>query len=305
MRTIALCLLFVGFNGDDIRARFGCEPGRVEVGEPFALVLELSHPAGVDVFDLGRVELELDDSWVVLNLVRHPSEPDPADTARRITRRVWTVASLEPGERRLAESLTPLVADERIRSVDVGAAMVEVVGLLGPGEDAPRPLRGFPPGFGSGPETAASPWRWAALALAALLWAAVGAWVWRWLRRSRARRGASGPAPLERLELLGDERPGDVDALRRQHYELTQLVRDAMDQRLGSELAGLTDAEWMRAVQARPNLPAGLKTELAAVLERAEAVKYGRAIPTSWAVDETLGHARRALEHAGASEEPR
>jgi hypothetical protein len=180
-----------------VHARFTCTPERVEVGEPFELALELDHPVGASAFSLGGAELELDDSWIVLDRQREAPRLAPDDDRRRITRRTWTVASLEPGTRMLADALSVLVSDPAIASVDASRTAVEVAGLLAEGEDAPRPLRGFPEGFGQATEPRPSPWRWAALGAAALF----------------ARRGGAG------ARAAGGARPaaGDLDQGPRAH----------------------------------------------------------------------------------------
>ncbi len=299
---IACLLLAVAASpqGDDsIVARFRCEPADVEVGEPFELVLELEHPTGASVFDLGADELVLDASWVVFDETRlPPAEAGSPD--RRITRRVWTVASLDAGPRTLGDALTPLVFDARISSVDASATTVEVASVLAEGEDAPRPVRGFPEGFGAGVPLVTSQWRYAALAAAALLWGAV---LWLVAKRMRAKRGARTPVPVQPLERLARLEAdvaasnGGLEEVRELHFELTRLLRDATDARAARPFdAGLTDREWLAEVRASKRVQDPCIDELERLIEQAEAVKYAGVVPTSWALEDAFDRARRALE---------
>ena len=284
---------------DDVRARFACEPADVEVGQPFDLTLELEHPAGSNAFDLVAEELALDGSWVVLSAHRAPPAAGD-DPARRVTRCSWSVASLEPGDRTLAGAVSSLVTDPRVSSIDASGATVRVAGLLAEGEEEPRPLRGFPDGFGERAGFAANPWRWAALAAAVLLWAVVAVVLWRRWARRRRRPAAVEEAPLKRLEVLLATPAPTPDAVRERHFELTRLVRRAADERLhaGAAAAGLTDAEWLAALEARA--PADLAADLAPLFAEAEAIKYAGVVPTSWALEEAYGRARRALERVAS-----
>ena len=291
-----------GTDDDSIVATFRCVPTDVEVGEPFELVLELEHPVGASVFELGADELVLDDSWVVFDERRFPPVP-VAEDDRRITRRVWTLASLEPGPRTLADSLTPLVFDARIEKVNAAATTVEVRSVLAEGEDMPRPPRGFPAGFGAGVEAEMSDLRFAALAAAALLWIVFGVLVWR---RMRGRRGAPQEtvlSPLEHLARLESESTGSAEDVRERHFALTRLVRDAADVHLAVPQAaatvdrsGLTDREWLSRARSSHRLTEPCAAELTQLIETSEAVKYAGVVPTGWALEEAFGCARRTLE---------
>jgi len=286
-----------------ISARFRCEPTSVQVGEPFTLVLELEHPVGTSVFELGSAALELDGSWVVLDGRREAPVAAP-DSGRLVTRRLWRVVSLEPGQRTLADVVSALVADERVGSVNAAAANVEVNGLLGPEEDAPRPLLGFPAGFGRGPQVVMSPLRRAALGLAVLLWALLLVLAWRrwWRRRTPVAARPDWTADLERLS--SDRAEGAV-AARAQHYELTRILRRATDARLGVRREGLTDGEWLEVIQASGRISAQVSRDMGQVFDRAEVVKYAGAAPSSWAVEETFDEARRTLAGVSSAEEDR
>lgn len=305
--SLLLALLAQAGQADagGIRASLRCEPSSVEVGEPFELVLELSYPADTSVYDLGTDELALDDSWVLIDHHREPSAADGADPERRVAKRVWTLASLEPGARPLADAVAATTADERVGAVDAGAATVQVRGVLADGEDAPRPLKTFPPGFGAATASGSSSRLAAVLGIALALALTALAVVWRRARRRRAPVEPAGD-PLQVLERLRAALAADADAARARHYELTALLRRTTDQRLGVSRDGLTDAEWLSQVRSEGRVPDELAREMEALFEEAEAVKYGGDVPTGWRIEETLARARRALEGllSGKAPEP-
>jgi hypothetical protein len=279
---------------EEVRAAWRCEPGTVELGEPFALVLELTHPPGVPGHELSVGRLELGDSWVVLG--EEPASSASAEGGSVRTRRAWRVASLEAGERLLGEELARVALAERVTHILVGEARVVVGGLLGDGEDAPRPLRQFPEDFGGEDAVSSGPHWVSWVALAAALLAGTGAVVWR---RRRARRVAQRPAtPLERLAEIARSLEGGRG--REGCYELTWLLRSAGDELRKAPRSGLTDEEWLAEVSGCLDVPRNAVSDLTAVFERAARVKYAGEAPTPWAMQETLARARAALEVLGA-----
>lgn len=288
--------------GPEIRARWRCEPAAVEVGEPFALVLELQHPREFSAASLFPGELALDESWVVLER-RPPAQPEraAARAAEGATSSlVWSIASLEPGERGLAELLSALPFSSPVAHIEVGDARVSVRGLLSGDEDAPRPLREFPPGFAGGTGEPGRPRRaLAGLAVLVLALLSGGALLF-WSRRRRRRRATAPRAltPLERLAEIERLVAADAGTARELCFELTGLLRRTTDAARGVERDGLTDEEWLAEVRATPRIPRGACEDLTAVFERAAAVKYAGERPTSWALGETLGRARVALQAA-------
>jgi len=297
--TGLLSLLAVLASGQDgVTATYRVMPREVAVGEPFALVLELEHPADAGVFELSSGELALDDSWVVLG--DEHTAPEEIGAGRRRTRRVWTVASLEPGPRLLSDALPVL---EGVASVDASATSVDVRSVLAEGEDEPRPIHGLPPGFGTGaPVQETWPWRGASLAAAVGSLLLLSIAVWRRFRR-RSFGAERVVTPLERLQRLQAEPATDATRVCARHYDLTRLVREAADAREGGDRGGLTDAEWLATMRGTSLFTPALED----LLSRAEAVKYGGEVPTSWALEEAYASARTALlglepDAGGASE---
>ena len=336
--------------GGAVRARLAVRPAEVEVGEPFELVVEVEHPRGhvptlpgmpraaAPVAPVapetqakrpaGAPEpaaaatpagedalLPGDGSWVLLGSRLEPAVSLDGDPRRSVTRRVFELASLEPGERVLPAELVAAVLPEGTGAAgedsgdagDAGDAVdaveqpgdaaprIVVRGVLAEGEDAPRPLRGLPEGFGSPAlATATSRWPWIAggLALAAVLALAVA----RLLRRRAwgSRAAATPDDPGELLERLAADLPRDPALLRERHFALTRLLRESADRRAGAARAGLTDEEWLARLGEDALAPEA-RAPLAEVLGRAAAVKYGAALPTEWALRETVETARRAL----------
>ncbi len=276
-----------------IDARFFCEPKEVLVGEPFALVLELFHSPEEEIFELLEGDRGLDDTWCVVDRSAEPPRIDPQSSERRLSRAVLRVASLEPGVRDLAPVLSSSLGDPRVRRIDCGEAVVDVQSVLAEGEDAPRPLRGLPQGFGQQEAAGTARWRWILAASAALV---LGLLVALGLRRRRKRRRASAQArdPLELLTELEHRPAVEAGTLRERHFELSALVRRTIDQRLARDLAGLTDEEWLSELRAV--FPPAVAADLEALFARAEQVKYGGAVPSPWATAEAFERARRALQ---------
>jgi hypothetical protein len=283
----------------EVRALWRCEPEEIELGEPFVLVLEVSHPAGVSGRELASGELTLDESWVVL--AEEPVASEVLSDGNLRTRRAWRVASLEPGERSLGEALSRVALSAGVTQIQVAAAHVRVSAFLAEGEDAPRPLREFPDDFGGEDETARSlGWvRWLA---GSLLLLALGAGAYAWRRRRIPRGATPRCGPLERLAEL--ERSFQEGRLPEGCYELTRLLRSAGDGLRKTPRGGLTDEEWLAEVTASLEVPRNAVSPLAAVFERTGRVKYAGEAVTPWAMQETFAHARAALEVLGTSSTP-
>jgi hypothetical protein len=210
----------------------------------------------------------------------------------------WTVVALEPAAEALPELLA-VFSDGALEAPYVVAGGIEVQAALSPGEDAPRPARGF---RGGAPRAEAP--RWWPWALAAALAVVAAGWL-LWRRRRRTRRAAApvaAPTPLERLAAL-DPRTLDAAGVQAAYFAITAALREAFDRRLGAERAGLTDAEWLAAAQASGKLAEADLDLLSDLLRSSAAVKYGGAQPTHWALQETLERARALLEGAVPSAE--
>ncbi len=296
----SLLVLQAGPASDaELRARFALSPVEVEVGEPFQLNLLVDHPSAVGVFDLQLKPLELDPSWVLLDASRDTAKASSDEPGRSVTTWHWRIVSLEPGERRLLPELTSLVEDERVGAVDLSSTSIQVHSVLAESEDQPRALRGLPAGFGDWTEEAPNAWQRAWPILLGLGLSALAAWLWRRLRKPAMARGEELLVPLAELEVLRAQPVLQAADLRQRHFDLTRLVRRGVDEKLGVSRAGLTDDEWLSAVEGGLlgyQSLADLLPELRDFLGAAEAVKYAGEQPSEWALEETHKNVRQILE---------
>ena len=268
----AIVLLAGGLFAQESRARIEFDSASAEVGQPLHATVTVDHAASA------RPKLDslgLDDSWLVLDSKPGPTTADPALADRARTTWMFEIASLEPGDRAIAE--LPLSIDGA--KIAVQSAVLAVHGVLAEGEDAPRPSRGL-----REIETVdrrAKLWWWigGAVALTAVLAGAVALF----LRRRARSEVAGAPAPSVRLAILETrplDTPQDVQAA---HFALTRLLRESADLRAGRDRSGLTDEEWRSAARTQfdaAGLSAAEQSALEQLLERAAVVKYGAERPT-------------------------
>ncbi|MAB79807.1 MAG: hypothetical protein CMJ89_10690 [Planctomycetes bacterium] len=285
-------------RNEEIVARFYCTPDAVEVGEPFELVLEYSHPADVSVFNAIAGELELDSSWVILDEERFPAQPDLDDAERKRTRRRWRIASLQPSDiapRVLSPELSRLAFREDVKSIETSLARIQVMSLLGE-EDVPRALAAFPEEFGREvPLLERSPLVAVVGGAVALFWSI---FLYLLIRARRRPKGATVPelVPLEALARLRLDVGREPAAMREKHYALTRLLRRSFSKVLGESHAGLTDREWLAAVRGSSRVSAASVEEVAKLIDGAERIKYAGVVPSDWALQDTLASAQLALE---------
>ena len=124
--ALALCLQ---------QATLHANPAQAQVGQPVTWTLVVDHDVDESV-ELESLAGLADDSWVLL------SGPDVArtrDGERASTRIQWSYFSLEAGDRALPSVEVSLTSG---LSVEALAGHLEVIGDLGPDEDAPRPVGG-------------------------------------------------------------------------------------------------------------------------------------------------------------------
>jgi len=258
-------------------------PAAVEVGVPFELTVELDHADAV------RPRLLADavgESWVVL--ADRGSATLPGAEGRATTLVRWTVCALEPQERALPQ-LMATFPDGSFEAPFVEPGGIDVGGVLQPGEDEARPPHGF---RDAPPAVDGRPWWAFGLAAAALVAAALLALR---RRRRRAARPAPAPTPLQRLEAIDPRELSGPDAVQAAYYELTSLVRAALDLRQGRDRSGCTDEEWLRALDGSEGVSEEERDALEDLLRSSALVKYGGSRPTHWAVQETLERARELL----------
>jgi hypothetical protein len=284
--------------GDPV-ATLAFEPVAAEVGQPVVATLAVEHDADTRP-ELPDLAEGLDDSWVVLSSLGVVADPVPDGAQRATTTARWEIAALEPG----ARELPSLEVSAGAALATAAPAVLQVTGLLGEGEDEPRPLPAFRPAPDWGaPETGRSWWVHAAGAavLAALLAAAFAV--------RRARRAAPppwGPSPFERAVALAAGPPTDPAELRAAHFEVAALVRGAVDGRLGRDGAARSDEEWLAGLDselARAGADPALASDAAALLERCTAVRWAGRAPSSFGARETFEGARDLIERVLPGEE--
>lgn len=276
--SIGLGLLFTGlFSAPCLGAQeLRLSDTRVEVGEPFELVLDLPE---VEALDAGRPDL--DDSYAVLD-----ASVRPTASGVRFT---WTVASLEAGSR-----LVGLLPGADLPEPPP-ALRVEVVSVLAPDATEPRPIRALPEDWGTARPAphVSSPWPWILAAL--LLFAVVAFALWARRRRAGAPNAeAPRPTPAARLERLARERaagPEDVSAAAL-HHDWAAILREAVDvRRAGSSperarLAASTDEEWLAGLEHAPDpVLRDLQPRIAAALDACTRARFGGERPSAFAVE--------------------
>jgi hypothetical protein len=219
-------------------------------------------------------------------LIDGPTYLDPAT-------RLWVLLALDPGVRTTPELQVVLATG----GVAVAApASLEVRSELAPGEDEPRPAKGFR----SVPDTEVVSPTLVAGALAALALAAIVVLVLsRWKRPVAA--PPAGPTPAERIAALADEPDSS-----RLVSALGPIVRSAVDAAHGADRAAFTDNEWAREVRARLAPASGgdgpadsLGARLAALVLGSGEVRVSGRVPSVLSAREMLDEAQSLLREVG------
>ena len=265
-------------------AEFEASPPEARIGEPIEWTLTVPHP--VDDRVSAAPAVEVGDTWValdgpVIDTRRNLEEGTAVTTVR------WTMMSLIPGDRQLPavearfESGYPIAA--RLGRVTVRGELVD-------GEDEARPMAdfhdieertsGMRPGrvvlFGGG----------------ALILGLVGFLMTR--GRSELET-ASPPSPRERLSAL---EPDEAKA-RETAFELATVIRTAVDQSCGLELAGATDEEWSAALREDGRLSEDQLASTAELLAWTSEVRFGGAHPTRFRIEEQIARAQGVIDALG------
>jgi len=260
----------------DASLRF--EVQRAVIGEPLAVVLTVPHARGERIKVVAE-QLTPDDSWL---FVEGPETLTAADGASTTVR--WSVFSIDVGER--AFELTGVYRGDGA-PVEAAPANITIQGELLPDEDQPRPFTDF---HEIEDGAVVRSWHWLVL-LAAL----VGSSVWFFARKREATESDRGPSASEQLAELELDEAADPERTRTLTYEISRLVRSAIDHAQATDASGLTDEEWLAAQRASGKLDAQTLDQLAQLLADCESVKYAGAAPTTFAVRDNLERARRVV----------
>jgi len=289
--SVAACFLAMLPGAGDVVARLHAEPAEVAVGEPCSIVLEIEHPEGSTV-RLPEIDPVPDESWVLVEprrIVR--GRPVAGSEGRVTTIATWRVLSLDPGDRPLSSIAVDVGDASGTRRVEVAADTLHVRSVLAAGEDAPRPLRGFPP---APLDPAATRRRLLLVSAAALVLLAAAYFVARRLRRKPA--VVAAVSDVDRLLELQRAALEDPESSRRVVYALCALLRGSVDRFLREDRAALVDAEWAARLEPDERVPLGVRRSVARILRDSERIKYALHAPTRFALEEMLAGGREALE---------
>lgn len=273
------------------------EPASAEIGQPIEWLLDVVHPSALKVvFPAKDAE---DRRWAPLGERTVARSADPSDPKLVHTTARWTAMALEPGELAPPPLVLELAGGAATESLTVTGLPVHVAKALAEGEDAPRPLLGFralPPGL--------EPARRAPVALFVVLGALVLGGVAFLVVRRKKPALVAAPTPLADLDALARAFAADPNSGRARVYELSRLVRGAVDAFLAVDRSGRTDDDWVRAIESDERVPLGVRSTCARLLAAAERVKYAQETPTRFAVDEFMTDARSALEALASAPRP-
>jgi hypothetical protein len=272
------------------RAHVEVTPDHARIGEPIELSIVVEHAAGATVTLPDHATLPR--SLAFVQDLGQRRRDDPSAAGRKITRARWSVMALEGGD--LAIPPLAVTVEEAGASTTLSADVpkLTVEHALQADEDAPRAARGFRPT----PSVHAWSLRGIATAAALLVVAAVAAVV-VWKRRGRGKQTVPAPIPpLEMLAQLEARAQAEPASARAVTYELTALVRAAVDAHANAHRSALTDADWSQAISVDASVPETVRASAARLLSAAERVKYAQESPSPLAVREWTGEARRMLE---------
>ena len=265
-----------------LRASVVLEPTQVVIGQQLEFRLEVPHASNRPV-SLRHLELGLDDSWVVLS---GPQVVTRSAGGGAVTEGRWELMSLEPGTRVLGELGIPLMDGS---TMAVTPATLSVLGELIADEDQPRPM----PAFHTVLERT-SPVRPRHLGLALLTILMLGSG-WLFVRRLHRSQIPCQPDELERFLGLDREQAGDVEAARALMFELAAVLRSAGERNVPGSWAGLSDEEWLTALERSEQHSTLVTEELGGLLAECETIKFAGSRPTRFAVEDILSRAERLL----------
>jgi hypothetical protein len=259
-------------------------PDTVRVGDPFVVRVRIRAPRGA------RVEFPLaPDSGSQVELIDPRAVRTTGDTGAVDVTAVYRAAAWDVGLRPLGLGDATVRLGGAERRVPLGNVRVFVQSVLPTDSAAPRDPK--PPRALFEPQV---PWwrRWLPYIIAALLLAALLAWLWRRRRRKGAAPAAdpfaeaeAGFARVERLGLLEAGERGRYVAL------VVEVLRDYLARRVPDAGVSLTSSELIASVQGNAAVPV---TRLAPLLAEADLVKFAR-LPIGTERAAALGQGARAV----------
>lgn len=270
----------------------------ITVGDPFSLVLEITHPAGTQVEIPG-----LPAAWGAFEVrTQPPAQTETLPDGRLHTRQEITAALFAPGEHTTPTLSIAVVTASKTVGYPVPRLVVMVQSVLEDGDTALRDIR---------PQAEMdAPFRWGWLALLAL----AGLAAWGLLRRWTARvEPAAPPSPpsvhetalaeLDRIQALSlpDQKRF------KEHYSLLDTcLRRYLEAAWGLPALERTTAEITRALEALSRPPENI-IGLLALLQASDRVKFACHTPSIQEASAHLLAARLWVERNShfAREDPR
>lgn len=281
-------LLLVASAFLDTRARVETSTVRPQIGEPFEITFEVEHEAGATL--TWPDPKLLPRSFVFLGERGTRREIDPARPDSVTTRTRWALMVLEGGDIALPAFDVKLHAGGGDQVLHVAGPELVVPHALEQGEDAPRPARGFR----DVPDVASASSR-LLLVLALPVAALLAMVVWRLARRRKPAPPAQLQSPSERLAGLESRIAAEPERSIDHVYELTRILRSALDAHAGVERSAASDEEWQRAVAGDARLPAESRALAVKLLSDAERVKYAGLPLSELGLRDALARARAAI----------
>jgi len=265
------------------QATMHADPVQVQVGQPVTWTLVVEHDVD-EAVDLESLAQPSDDTW---GLLSGPQVARVRDGERASTRIQWSLFSLEGGDRALPQLEVSLSSGLKLTTL---AGNLEVIGDLGPAEDAPRPLGGpmAPPTEAT--SSAAGMWY---LALLPLILA--GAY---FLRRGRAEPQAINPVPPVDLAALlaGSADSGDFAAA------LSGRIRESIDTEQCVSRQGMIDEDWIQDVRARGGIDQVVIDDAQQLLAWADTIEFAQVQPSKMALSDALERVEALLARTQTTE---
>ena len=189
-------------------------------------------------------------------------------------------------------------------TITISEIFVEVKSVL-PAEGEAADIRDIKP---LQPMQRDLPWRWILAASAVALALFVTAGIWWWRRRRPAKAKPALPAHLlafQQLDALRHTDFTDPVAVRRFHFDLSEVVRGYVEGRFGLNATDLTRQEIIPLLADLPGLDPAAAAQLQEFLLATDRVKFAAFEPTSEQIEATYEQALSFVEAtAPRDEEP-
>ncbi|MCB1057517.1 MAG: hypothetical protein KDD11_18610 [Acidobacteria bacterium] len=188
-----------------------------------------------------------------------------------------------------------------VESVQTSAIFVEVASVL-PAEGGADDIHDIKP---LQPPEPVFPWRWIALAGAVLLGGLAGWWWWR----RRSRKPAPPPAPAHEIAFAALDRLrgtdfSDPEAVRRFHFEVSEVIRSYIEGRWGLNATDLTSEEIIGLLSSLRGLDAAQASSLRRFLLDTDRVKFAHHQPATPEIEQTYERALSFVEATRPAPEP-